>query len=178
VGYPSVYAYYIYPQTQSTSMILYQDYGYTYGSAPSYFNGSDYHHITASELEQYPQIRELLEHFKNGSSNYDLSASYSHSSIRCYILEPDYQCYGVVPLKVSEVGKIRGMFEIEKYLNGIEYSGYHYRADLPDAGLKDVYNRLLLYAIVVSVVGSMAIWLWVARVEGRRNRQEDEEKIA
>jgi hypothetical protein len=180
VLYPSAYAYYIYPQTQSTSMILSQDYGYTYGSETPYFNESNYHHITESELKQFPQIQEILTHFVNSRSTHDLTDSYSYSSISCERPPNDifYFCKGIVSLKVSEVGNVGDTLGIGKYpSDGIEYNGIHYRAFLPDAGLKSVYNDSILYGIIVSIVGSLAIWLWVARVEGRRSRGQHEEKV-
>lgn len=175
VVYPSVYAYYIYPQTQSTSMYLERFYGYGVSSEPPNFNGNyTYFHITEALLQQYPQLQEGFQFLKNDTR--DHSAIYSQTGIRCAYrgdLNMDGGCNPIIPFKMAEVPQVKDVLQMDKYDGRVEYNGENYRAFIAEPDLKPVYTTSLLFGIVISIIGSAAIWLVWARLEGKRNREND-----
>lgn len=141
-------------------------------------------HTTDLQLSQIPQIKEGIQYIQEAIRNNRVGrqtdiSQYSLISEACsYTPNFGGGCYPVIPFKISEIPRVAELLGVQTQLKDgivlyLEYHGDYYVMSLYQPNLQPIHNSSLLYGIIVSIVGSLAIWLIVARIKGRKNREQD-----
>jgi hypothetical protein len=156
----------------------------------SNFNASkfSYFHVTEPVLQKYPQLREAFQAM-NGTFQYMTNYTWaSTTGVECRSDRGGMYAGGgegddvhiarvcsapIIPFKMTEASKVRDALQMDKYNGRLQYNGEHYQTYLESPNLNPIYSTSLLYGIIISVIGSVAIWLLVARIEGRRNNENN-----
>jgi hypothetical protein len=172
--YPNVHTHYIYPETNTVTTLMSRVAKLDIDKRMASSNPGDksIYHLKDSDLALYPQLKEGIEYIQADAENRDIS-SFDFIEEDCQFHAPTLTgCYPKIPFRMSEVSKVRNLLEMEgSGSDYIEHAGNYYSLSLGEPNLRPIYNNSLLLGITVSTVGSIIIWLVIAKIESDRRGQ-------